>query len=81
MPSRVSSSFEVSRMSGVMRDVCCALENAFLRSPSSSACWYSTIAFSLRAMRSSMVPAFISFGFPSKTNDGSMPASIRLAVL
>ena len=80
MPMSLRSSLEVSRISGVILEVCCAFENAFLRSPSARACWYSSMALSLRAMRSSMVPAFITLGLPSKTNDGSMPASMRFAV-
>ena len=74
------SSLELSSISGVILDVCCALENAFFMSPSARAASYSSLAFSLRAILSSMVPDFSSLGFPSKTNEGSMPASIRLAV-
>ena len=81
MPISVSSSFEVDRMSGVILEVCCALEKAFCISPSLSACSYSSFAFSRLAMRSSMVPALSSLGLPSKTNAGSMPFSIRFAVL
>ena len=81
MPMRVRSSLEVARISGVILEVCCALENAFFMSPSARACSYSIFAFSLRAMRSSMVPALSSLGFPSKTKEGSMPFSMRLDVL
>ena len=74
------SSFELSRISGVILDVCWAFEKAFLRSPSANAASYSSFAFSLRAILSSIVPDFSSFGFPSKTNEGSIPASMRFAV-
>ena len=80
MPMSLRSSLELSSISGVILDVCWALENAFFMSPSARAASYSSLAFSLRAILSSMVPDLSSFGLPSNTKDGSMPASMRLAV-
>ena len=79
-PRRPISSLEDSRISGVILEVCWALVNALRVSPSSTAFCHSFSAFSLLSFLSLRVPIFSSCGFPSKTNIGSMPDSMRLAV-
>ncbi len=74
-PSASSSSCASATISGVSREVCCALVRALTRSPAASAASHSACALTLRSRRSSSTRFLSACGLPSKIRQKRSPSA------